>query len=44
MEVFEKMNKVDILIVDKIGIIIEGKLIVEIVGVFNDVLSEKEVL
>ncbi|GBF21604.1 silver exporting P-type ATPase [Arenibacter sp. NBRC 103722] len=43
-EALEKMDKVDTLIVDKTGTITEGKPTVEMVGAFNDVLSEKEVL
>ena len=43
-EALEKMDKVDILIVDKTGTITEGKPTVETVGAFNDTLSDKEVL
>ena len=43
-EALEKLNKVDILIVDKTGTITEGKPTVETVGAFHDALSEKEVL
>jgi len=43
-EALEKLNKVDILIVDKTGTITEGKPKVETVGAFYAALSEKEVL
>ena len=43
-EALEKMDKVDVLIVDKTGTITEGKPTVEKVGAFGDSHSEKEVL
>ncbi|NND52254.1 MAG: copper-translocating P-type ATPase [Flavobacteriaceae bacterium] len=43
-EALEKMNKVDTLIIDKTGTITEGRPTVENVGVFNDGLSENEIL
>jgi len=43
-EALEKMNKVNILIVDKTGTITEGKPSVETVGVLGNSFSEKEVL
>ncbi|MGB5821192.1 MAG: heavy metal translocating P-type ATPase [Saonia sp.] len=43
-EALEKMNKVDILIVDKTGTLTEGKPTVAYVGVSGDAFSEKEVL
>ncbi|MGY0646050.1 MAG: heavy metal translocating P-type ATPase [Paraglaciecola chathamensis] len=43
-EALEKMNKVDILIVDKTGTITEGKPTVETIGAFGDKISQEEVL
>ena len=43
-EALEKMDKVDILIIDKTGTITEGKPTVEKVGSFDDSFSEQEVL
>lgn len=43
-EALEKMNKVNILIVDKTGTITEGKPSVETVGILGNSFSEKEVL
>lgn len=41
---FDKMNKVNTLIVDKTGTITEGKPTVETIGSFGDAFSEKELL
>lgn len=43
-EALEKMDKVDILIVDKTGTITEGKPTVEKIGVFGDRFHESEIL
>jgi heavy metal translocating P-type ATPase len=43
-EALEKMDKVDVLIIDKTGTITEGKPTVEKVGAFNTNLNESEVL
>lgn len=43
-EALEKMDKVDVLIIDKTGTITEGKPTVEKVGSFNQGLSAREVL
>ncbi len=43
-EALEKMDKVDVLIIDKTGTITEGKPTVEKVGSFNPEFAEKEVL
>jgi len=43
-EALEKIDKVNILIVDKTGTITEGKPTVETVGAFSDILNEKELL
>lgn len=43
-EALEKMNKIDVLIVDKTGTITEGKPTVEKVGSFNDNLNSSEIL
>lgn len=43
-EVLERMDKVDVLIIDKTGTITEGRPTVEKVGSFNPEFSDKEVL
>jgi Cu2+-exporting ATPase len=43
-EALEKMDKVDVLIVDKTGTITEGKPTVEKIGIFGDHFGESEIL
>ncbi len=43
-EALEKMNKVDVLIIDKTGTITEGKPTVDTIGVFGDAYTEEKVL